>query len=451
MAHVNLVWHRADLRLHDHLALDAALRTGPTLGLVVFDPNILQNTTPRRRAWFYQNVAALREGYTRRGGTLLVRTGLPWEVLPQVVNQLGIQKVFAVHNSTPYARYRDAQVAKALQGRMGWFDGQYIHEPGAIVKPDGEAYTVFTPFSRRWWAAGEPTPLDAPAHFLPLDLPPGYEVGSIPEEASDVPLPPVGEEAALKALELFLRDKLPSYHLTRDGLAGEGVSRLSYYFTLGVLSPRLAAQRALQVGGEGARKWVNELCWRDFSGDLLHHRPQMMSQAFDPRWDDLPWNDDTELLEAWLLGQTGIPVVDACMRELRATGFLSNRGRMVVAQFAVKLALLPWQKCERAFRNLLLDGDNASNLQGWHWAGGLGVDAAPYFRVFNLITQAETHDPNGVWLRRWVPESEGRPQPYRRPVLDLEFARRRYLVAAEKIAKRPNAQVASTRPSRVEP
>jgi len=435
MTLVNLVWHRADLRLHDHLALDAALRTGPTLGLVVFDPHILRNTTPRRRAWFYQNIAALRESYARRGGVLLVRTGPPWEVLPQLVAELGIQQVFSVRNSTPYARFRDSQVAAALPGQISWCDGQYLHEPGSIVKPDGGPYTVFTPFSKRWWAAGEPTPLDTPAHFPPPGLPSHYEVGSIPEEASDLPLPPVGEEAALRVLEGFLRDRLPTYHQTRDGLAGEGVSRLSYYLTIGVLSPRLAAQKALQVGGEGARKWVNELCWRDFSGDLLYHRPQMMTQAFDPRWEGLPWNDDSELFEAWLHGQTGIPVVDAGMRELQATGFLSNRGRMVVAQFAVKLALLPWQKCERAFRNLLLDGDNASNLQGWQWAGGLGVDAAPYFRVFNLITQAETHDPGGAWLRRWVPESGGRAQPYKRPVLDLESARKRYLAVAEKIVK----------------
>lgn len=432
---MNLVWHRADLRLHDNLALTEALQSGPALGLVVFDPHILHNTTPRRRAWFYQNTAALREAYARRGGTLLVRTGLPWEVLPQMVAELGIQKVFAVHNSTPYARYRDAQVANALHGRIGWFDGQYIHEPDAIVKPDGGPYTVFTPYSKRWWAATQSTLLEATAHFPPLSLPPHYDVGCIPQEASDVPLPPVGEEAALKALEVFLRDKLPTYHQTRDGLAGEGVSRLSFYFTVGVLSPRLAAQKALQVGGEGARKWVNELCWRDFSGDLLYHRPQMMTQAFDPRWNDLPWNDDSELFEAWLLGQTGIPVVDGCMRELQATGFLSNRGRMVVAQFAVKLALLPWQKCERAFRNLLLDGDNASNLQGWQWAGGLGVDAAPYFRVFNLVTQAETHDPKGKWLKRWVPESGGSARHYKTPVLDLDVARRRYLAAAEKIAR----------------
>lgn len=432
---MNLVWHRADLRLHDNPALAEAVQFGPVLGLVVFDPNILEKTSPRRRAWFYQNTAALREAYARRGGNLLVRSGLPWEVLPQVVAELGIQKVFTVQNSTPYARYRDLQVSNALMGHIGWFDGQYINEPDAIVKPDGGPYTVFTPYSKRWWAACDLVTLDAPARLTSPSLHPGYDQGTIPEETSDAPLPPAGEEAALKALEVFLRDKLPSYHQTRDGLAGEGVSRLSYYFTLGVLSPRLAAQKAMQVGGEGARKWVNELCWRDFSGNLLYHRPQMMTQAFDPRWENLPWNDDSELFEAWLQGQTGIPVVDACMRELQATGFMSNRGRMVVAQFAVKLALLPWQKCERAFRNLLLDGDNASNLQGWHWAGGLGVDAAPYFRVFNLITQAETHDPKGEWLMRWVPESGGSARPYKTPIVDLDKARRRYLAAAEKIAK----------------
>lgn len=432
---MNLVWHRADLRTHDHPALQAALASGPTVGLVVLDPNILGGTSARRRAWFYANTQALRESYRRRGGTLLVRAGLPWEVLPRVVAELGVQQVFATRNSTPYAKYRDQQVQVALPGRIAWFAGHYIQEPGSILKPDGGAYRVFTPFSRRWWVAQEPTLPASPEHFPSSSPPANYDLGQTPHETSDVPLPPAGEEAALRALEVFLRDKLPHYHRARDGLAGNGVSRLGYYFNLGVLSPRLAAQRAMRVGGEGARKWVTELCWRDFSGDLLHHNPAMMQSAFDPRWDRLPWLDDEELFAAWLEGQTGIPLVDGCIRELRATGFLSNRGRMVVAQFAVKLALLPWQKCERAFRDLLLDGDNASNLQGWQWAGGLGVDAAPYFRVFNPITQAETHDPGGEWLLRWVPESGGNPQP-RQPVLDLEQARRRYLAAAQQIARK---------------
>ena len=432
---MNLVWHRADLRTHDHPALDAAVKSASTVGLVVFDPNILEATTPRRRAWFYQNTAALRESYAKRGGTLLVRTGSPWEVLPKLVADLGVRKVFAIQNSTPYAKHRDAKVEAALEGRIGWFFGQYIQEPGEIEKPGGGPYTVFTPYSKRWWAAEPTVLLGSPQQFPPIGLPTGFDLGEIPSASPGIELPPVGEEAALGALELFLRDKLSSYHQTRDGLAANGVSKLSFYFTIGVLSPRLAAQRAMQIGGEGARKWVNELCWRDFSGDLLFHRPDMLTSSFDRRWNGLPWNDDSEVFEAWLNGQTGVPVIDGCMRELQTTGFMSNRGRMCVAQYAVKLALLPWQKCERAMRNLLLDGDNASNLQGWQWAGGLGVDAAPYFRVYNMVTQAETHDPKGEWLKRWVPESGGNPQPYKPLAFDLEFGRKRYLAAAEKLIK----------------
>lgn len=434
---MHLVWHRADLRLHDNQALTAALEAGPALGLVVFDPLILEATSARRRAWFYANTRALREAYAQRGGTLLMRAGKPWEVLPRLVDDLGVQNVFAVRNSTPYAQFRDGQVEKALVGHITWFRGQYIQEPGTIVKPDGSPYTVFTPYSKRWWMADQGVALPAPEHFPAASLPADIPLGEIPEEKGEIPLPPEGEAHALKALETFLCDQLPEYHLTRDRLDSAGTSRLSPYFTLGVLSPRLAVRQALKVGGEGGRKWVSELVWRDFSGDLLYHHPQMLEAAFDPRWEGLPRVDDPDLYDAWLQGQTGIPVVDAGMRELRATGFVSNRARMVLAQFAVKLALIYWRKAERAFRDLLLCGCNASNLQGWQWAGGLGVDAAPYFRVFNLTNQALTHDPGGLWLQKWVPESKGNPEPYKKPVLDLEAARRRYLEAAARIAKAP--------------
>ena len=432
---MNLVWRRADLRTHDNPALDAAIKAGPTAGLVIFDPLILEGTSPRRRAWFYENAKALRESYAKHGGVLLVRAGKPWEVLPELVQELGIGKVFAVQNSTPYAKFRDEQTEKALDRRIGWFHGQYIQEPGEIVKPDGGAYTVFTPYSKRWWVADQGAALEAPERFPTVNLPADYPHGDILEEKSDIRLPPAGEENGLKGLETFLRDKLPEYHLTRNRLDASGNSKLSMYFTVGVISPRLAAQKALRVGGEAARKWVSELAWRDFSGDLLYHHPQMRGTAFDPRWEKLPHVDDPELYDAWLHGHTGIPVVDAAMRELQATGFVSNRARMVVAQFAVKLALIYWREAERDFRNLLLCGCNASNLQGWQWAGGLGVDAAPYFRVFNMTNQAQTHDPGGEWLKQWVPESEGSPEPYKKPALDLEAARKRYLAAAEKIAK----------------
>ena len=434
--HMNLVWHRADLRTHDHPALHEALEVGPAVGLVNLDPHILEPTSPRRRAWFYANTQALREAYARRGGTLLVRYGSPWEVLPRVAAELGAQRVFAIASYTPYGRYRDGKTEAALGGRIRWYGGNYVHPPGALLKPDGGAYTVYTPYAKRWWgeAEGLSPGFESPPRFPGLELPAALELGQIPQEPSDVPLPPPGEDAALRGLEAFLRERLPTYHLTRDRLDGTGGSRLSPYFTLGVLSPRRAVDSALRIGGEGARKWVAELAWRDFSADLLYHRPQMLRQSFDPRWEGLPWVDDPELFQAWGAGETGIPLVDAGMRELRATGFLSNRARMGVAQFAVKLALLPWQKAEAHFKHLLLDGDTANNLQGWQWAGGLGVDAAPYFRVFNPLRQALSHDPQGEWLERWVPESGGDPGPYKGPVIDLEGARQRYLAAAKRIA-----------------
>lgn len=432
---MNLVWHRADLRLHDNPALAAALRAGPAVGVVILDPANLDRAAPRRRAWFLANVAALRDGWRARGGELIVREGVPWEVLARVLRETGTREVFAVRNTTPYALHRDGLADAAVQGRISWCHGQYIHEPGTIIKADGGAYTVFTPYAKRWWAAGLPAAAPLPDHFPSAPLPHGFDPGAFTVPAAGIPLPPAGEAAALQALDIFVSGPLARYHVARDRLDGAGVSRLSWYFTLGVLSPRLAAQRALARGGEGAQKWVAELCWRDFSGDLLFHHPHMTDRAFDRRWDALPWNDDATLMHAWLDGRTGIPVVDAAMRELQATGFMSNRARMIIAQFAVKLALLPWWKCERAFRELLLDGDTASNLQGWQWAGGLGVDAAPYFRVFNLVTQAQTHDPDGAWLRRWVPECNGDPHPYGTPVVDLAAARKRYLAVAAKIAK----------------
>lgn len=432
---MNLVWHRADLRLHDNPAVEAALQLGATAGLVILDPAILDKTSPRRRAWFCANVRALRESWRARGGILIVRSGVPWEVLPRVVRELGAREVFAIGNSTPYGRHRDQLADESVLGRIAWYHGQYIHEPGSIMKNDGSAYTVFAPFAKRWWAAGLPNACITPGHFPVLTMPPGFDIGNVVVEDAGIPLPPAGEDAALHALDSFVKHKLTQYHEARDGLDGAGVSRLAWYFNIGALSARLAAQRALALGGAGAQTWVAELCWRDFSGDLLHHHPHMVDSAFDRRWDAMPWRDDANVFDAWLHGRTGIPVVDACMRELQATGFLSNRGRMISAQFAVKLALLPWRKCERAFRELLLDGDTASNLQGWQWAGGLGVDAAPYFRVFNLVTQARTHDPDGTWLRRWVPECGGDAQPCGKPVIDLAGARRHYLDAAGKIAR----------------
>ena len=417
---MNLVWHRGDLRLKDHPALLQALSQGPLVGLVVLDPNNLR-TSPRRRAWFLENVRALRAAYRERGGALWVVAGLPWERVPEVARRLKAKAVYALKSYTPYGRYRDARTEAAL--------GVPLHLLPAphLIPPDlPRAYRVYTPFSRNFQGLDPPLP-------APEALPQAPEEGEIPQEDPGLPLPQPGEEAAWARLQAFLDTRLPRYPLERDRLDGEGGSRLSPYFALGVLSPREAAWEALRRGGEGARKWVAELLWRDFSYHLLYHFPEMAQRALDARFEALPWTEDEELFQAWYLGKTGVPLVDAAMRELQATGFLSNRARMAVAQFAVKYLLLPWQKAEEAFRQLLLDGDRAVNLQGWQWAGGLGVDAAPYFRVFNLVEQGRRHDPDGAWLRRFAPEYPSyEPKD---PVVDLGEARRRYLALARSLAK----------------
>jgi deoxyribodipyrimidine photo-lyase len=417
---MNLVWHRGDLRLKDHPALLEALAQGKVVGLVVLDPNNLR-TSPRRRAWFLENIRALREAYRERGGALWVVEGPPWEVVPQVARSLKAKAVYALRSYTPYGRYRDERTQEALEVPLHLLPAPHL------VPPDlPRAYRVYTPFSRNFQGVEPPLP-------SPEALPQAPEEGEIPQEDPGLPLPQPGEEAAWARLQAFLDTRLPRYPLERDRLDGEGGSRLSPYFALGVLSSREAAWEALRRGDEGARKWVAELLWRDFSYHLLYHFPEMAQRALDARFEALPWTEDEELFQAWYLGKTGVPLVDAAMRELQATGFLSNRARMAVAQFAVKYLLLPWQRAEEAFRHLLLDGDRAVNLQGWQWAGGLGVDAAPYFRVFNLVEQGRRHDPDGAWLRRFAPEYPSyEPKD---PVVDLGEARRRYLALARSLAK----------------
>jgi deoxyribodipyrimidine photo-lyase len=430
---VEVVWHRADLRVHDHAALAAARAAGSVVGLVVLDPAILDHTSLRRRAWFFANVRALREEYARRGGQLFVRQGAPWDVIPRFGDEVGARRVHAIRNYTPYARTRDEQVRDALPLPIVGHPGHYVHDPGAIRRDDRGTYSVYTPFAKQWTRAGLPAPVDEPGDLATpsLDVPPG----DIPEIASDVPLPPAGEEAALHALDEFVNLRLPGYAEARNRLDGSGGSRLSIYLNIGVLSPRAAARRVSAEGGKGAAKWLGELAWRDFLAELLWQRPRLTSEPFDPRWERFQWNEDPEAFEAWLHGRTGIPVVDAAMRELHATGFISNRARMIVAQCATKLMMLPWWKCEPAFRQLLLDGDTAQNVGSWQWSAGVGVDAAPYFRVFNPVAQGEEHDPDGTWVSRWVPESNGRHDLLAGARVDPSTARKRYLELAGQLLR----------------
>jgi len=231
-----------------------------------------------------------------------------------------------------------------------------------------------------------------------------------------------------------LEQRVGDYAAATERLDGEGGSRISVYLNVGALSARTAAASLWERPGAGSQKWLGELAWRDFLADLLFHRPELTRSAFHARWERFPWNDSERDFAAWRDGNTGIPAVDAAMRQLRATGWISNRARMLAAQFLTKHLRIDWRHGESVFYDWLLDADRASNAGNWQWAAGLGIDNVPYFRVFNPVTQAEHHDPDGSWLRRWVPECGGDPRPRPGAIVDLARARREYLAAVEELS-----------------
>jgi deoxyribodipyrimidine photo-lyase len=426
-----IVWHRGDLRTHDHPALHGAVHAGPTIGLVILDNRILCATSARRRAWFYANVKALRASYRARGGTLYVRAGDPADVLPAFISEIDNgARVHALRSCSPYGRARDAHADTIT--RIQWHDGLYVHAPGSITTKAGGPYTVYSPYRNAWRSQPFGEPLESPERITSPEI--NADIGDVPDESCDIALPPAGEDCALTSLRSFLERGVQHYADARDLLDGSGSSRLSPFITIGVLSPRVIADAAMHRNGAGAAKWIDELIWRDFLADVLYHRPELVSEPFHPRWSAFEWNDSESHFDAWHNGTTGIPAVDAAMRELNATGWISNRARMIAAQFLTKHLRIHWTKGAAAFHALLLDGDVASNVGNWQWAAGLGIDNAPYFRVFNPVTQARQHDPDSAWLRRWVPECDGRPDPMPNAIINLAQARRDYLDAASATA-----------------
>lgn len=425
-----IVWHRGDLRLHDHPALHAAASEGdPVIPLLVIDAAIFARAdlTPRRQAWFVANAEALRDRYRRLGSELIVRSGLPETLLPALAQDLGASAVHFIRSHTPYGLRRDEAVGTALRQagvRVVAHDGLYLHPPGTLKTESGEPYRVYTPFMKRVRVLPRATPLPAPKRLRPP--PPGLSPGELPAAKSDIPLPPAGEDAALAQLEAFLRGPLHRYHETRDFPAIPGTSRLSPYLTIGVLSARLAYHLAEAAGGEGARTWQNELIWREFQAHLLASYPHTVEAPLNPRWEAFPWREDAEALAAWQEGRTGYPLVDAGMRELITTGYMHNRVRMVTASFLTKHLLIDWRQGERIFKALLLDGDTAQNVGNWQWVAGCGADAAPYFRIFNPLLQAEKFDPDRAYIRRFGPPA---PVP---PIVDHAAAKARFLAVAER-------------------
>lgn len=403
-----LLWLRRDLRLHDLPALLAAHEAGgDVLPVFVADPTLLASAGPVRRAHLAAALAAARESYD---GALVVRVGRPEAEIAALVREVGATSVHVSRESTPYGRRRDRRVERALGDVPLVATGTpYAVGPGLVRKADGAPFQVFTPFSRAWREHGWPSPAPLPGG---LAWHRGVESAVPPwEEEQSGAAVPAGEAAARARWDEFLEEDLADYDRNRDRPDLGATSQMSVHLKYGTIHPRtMLADIAAHPAGrrEGARRFVAELCWREFYADVLWHRP-------DSAWADLredlrsmayedPAGAAAGHVRAWEEGRTGYPFVDAGMRQLLTEGWMHNRVRMVVASFLLKDLHVWWPHGARYFLEHLRDGDIASNNHGWQWVAGTGTDAAPYFRVFNPVTQGERFDPDGEYVRRHVPE-----------------------------------------------
>ena len=425
MKEVSIFWFRRDLRLEDNAGLWKALKSGhPVVPIFIFDRNILdklEDKSDARVSFLHQRLTELQYQLTGMGSSLHVFYGTPEEAMNTLSQTYTVKGVFLNRDYEPYARERDEFVFNYWSERevpvVGAKD-HVIFEKNEVVKADGTPYLVFSPYGKAW--RKKLTDYHAKAYpnvkyfenFLkqqPIAIPTLESMGF---RVTRISLPPSNVDESI----------IKTYDATRNFPANErGTTRLGMHLRFGSISVRSLLRKGL-VGND---TFVNELIWRDFFQMALYYFPDSREKAIKPKYDLIPWETNMEHFNAWSEGRTGYPIVDAGMRELNTTGYMHNRVRMIVASFLTKHLLIDWRLGERYFAEKLLDFDLASNIGGWQWASGSGLDAAPYFRVFNPTSQLEKFDKQLTYVKRWVPEY-GTAQ-YPEPIVEHKWARERCL------------------------
>jgi deoxyribodipyrimidine photo-lyase len=401
----SVMWFRRDLRLHDQPALRAAVQAGPdgVVPLYVLDDRLWKPGARTRLAY----LSRLLHDFSDRIGGLHVVHGDPAAELVRIATAVEARTVHVSADFAPYGSRRDTEVEKALAEhgielvRTG---SPYAVSPGRVTKGDGAGYRVFTPFFGAWQEHGWRSP-ESEVRAAPWIRPDG-RTHQIPEAAvpDGLSLPPAGELAARQRWREFLDEDLADYDGIRDLPGPDRTSRMSVHLKWGTIHPRTMLADLAPLRSAGAEAYARELAFREFYADVLHQRPDSAFGYYNRSFEAMEYDEPGADFEAWKQGRTGIPIVDAGMRQLLAEGWMHNRVRMIVASFLVKDLHIEWQHGARHFLDLLVDADLASNQHGWQWVAGSGTDASPYFRIFNPMTQGRKFDPTGEYVRRWVPE-----------------------------------------------
>ncbi|MCU0693408.1 MAG: DNA photolyase family protein [Polyangiaceae bacterium] len=467
-----IVWFRGkDLRISDHAPLWTALVGGEVIPLFVLDPYFFAPTRarelPHRMQFLLDSLRGLEAAIAARGSRLLVVEGKSVEVVPRLASEWKADRVVAQRWVEPFARERDRRIREALGAKFDLYEGETLLPPGTLRTGLGKPYSVFSQFARVFRdTATSGKPLPSPRTLPPVASDVGVRATQIPTcEGLGIARNPEllhgGEQAAEARLRRFLRDAAAAYPEHRERMDLPGTSRLSADLKFGTISVRqvwTAVENALD-GTPAARSFLNELVWREFTHSTLWDRPELLEKPFRPAFVGFPWQYEEDLWQAWVVGKTGYPVVDAAARQLLGEGFVHNRARMISASFLCKHLLIDYRRGEAHYMKYLTDGDWAQNNAGWQWSAGCGCDAQPYFRIFNPVAQGEKFDPEGNYVRRWVPELAKMParyihnpseapdavrraagvgldESYPRPVVDHRFARERFLAMAARHLKR---------------